>query len=245
MPKNDEDSESLKRIEGGRWQTKDGRFTIEQQSGRWVVVDAEQTDELGLPRVRGPYGSLRDAREALGDIREAPAQESPLKEQIARRGNAAAKTGGERTKRETRAEKEAPEPEPPPEPAWLATLPDKRRDEARRLIRDLEAADLPDPIGLARRDVAEDEPAAARALLLRRLATVVLVERAKRGGLEPDRLIGELLTWLSARTRDPDAPMRLPGWRLVEDSDAGRRIEISRRDLEREIDRLERRESRD
>lgn len=38
----------LKRLGGGRWGSRDGRFMIESESGRWVVVDGEQTDELGL-----------------------------------------------------------------------------------------------------------------------------------------------------------------------------------------------------
>ena len=36
---------ALKRLGGGRWQTRDGRFTIEPQGGAWVVVDAEQSDD--------------------------------------------------------------------------------------------------------------------------------------------------------------------------------------------------------
>lgn len=52
---------SLERLGGGRWQTRDERFTIEPQSGTWVVVDAEATDELGLPLVRGPFPSLTAA----------------------------------------------------------------------------------------------------------------------------------------------------------------------------------------
>ena len=45
------DQGSLKRLGGGRWQTRDERFTIEPQSGTWVIVDGEQTDDLGLPSV--------------------------------------------------------------------------------------------------------------------------------------------------------------------------------------------------
>ena len=51
--------EGLKRLGGGRWQTRDERFTIEPQSGTWVLVDAEQTDDLGLPLVRGPFSGQR------------------------------------------------------------------------------------------------------------------------------------------------------------------------------------------
>ena len=51
-------SDALKRIGGGRWETRDGRFQIEPQSGTWVIVDTTQTNEFGLPLVRGPFGSL-------------------------------------------------------------------------------------------------------------------------------------------------------------------------------------------
>ncbi len=68
----------LKRLGGGRWQTRDDRFTIEPQSGTWVVVDAEQTDDLGLPLVRGPFGSLNAAKAAIETARETPAVVSPL-----------------------------------------------------------------------------------------------------------------------------------------------------------------------
>ena len=34
--------DALKRLGGGRWPTRDGRFTIEPQSGSWVVLDGER-----------------------------------------------------------------------------------------------------------------------------------------------------------------------------------------------------------
>jgi hypothetical protein len=80
MPK---DEGSLKRLGGGRWQTRDERFTIEGDGGRWTVVDAERTDDLGLPLVRGPYTSLTDAKAAIETARDAPDTASPLAERIA------------------------------------------------------------------------------------------------------------------------------------------------------------------
>jgi hypothetical protein len=80
--------ESLKRLGGGRWQTRDERFTIEPQSGTWVVVDAEQTDELGLALVRGPFASLAAAKEAIASARESEPATSPLAERLARGGEA-------------------------------------------------------------------------------------------------------------------------------------------------------------
>ncbi|MGP1674990.1 MAG: hypothetical protein ACTS8Z_07240, partial [Candidatus Limnocylindrales bacterium] len=78
MPPAADRDEALKRLGGGRWQTRDERFTIEPQSGTWVVVDAEQTDDLGLALVRGPFGSLRDAKAAIEMARSSAAAESPL-----------------------------------------------------------------------------------------------------------------------------------------------------------------------
>ncbi len=75
-------SAPLKRLGGGRWQTRDERFTIEPQSGTWVVVDAEQTDDLGLPLVRGPFGSLTAAKDAIEAARGAAAVASPLEARV-------------------------------------------------------------------------------------------------------------------------------------------------------------------
>ena len=74
----DPDDAPLKRLGGGRWQTRDERFTIEPQSGTWVVVDADQTDELGLPLVRGPFASLTAAKEAIASARSSGPATSPL-----------------------------------------------------------------------------------------------------------------------------------------------------------------------
>ena len=72
------EEESLKRLGGGRWQTRDERFTIEPQSGTWAVVDATETDDLGLPLVRGPFRSLTDAKAAIATARSSAAPTSPL-----------------------------------------------------------------------------------------------------------------------------------------------------------------------
>lgn len=73
-----DDGESLKRLGGGRWETRDGRFTIEPASGTWSVVDAEETDDLGLPLVRGPFRSLTEAKVAIASARATAAPASPL-----------------------------------------------------------------------------------------------------------------------------------------------------------------------
>src|SRR5467141_3442016 len=89
--KKTEDNRSLKRLGGGRWQTRDERFTIEPQSGTWVIVDAEQTDDLGLPLVRGPFRSLTEAKAAVEDARVMAAPESPLADRVKEAGTRSAK----------------------------------------------------------------------------------------------------------------------------------------------------------
>jgi L-amino acid N-acyltransferase YncA len=102
------DPTALKRESAGRYVSGDGRFAVEQESaGSWVVVDEEQTNELGLPLVRGPFGTLTEAKTVVVSARDAPAPESPLKRR-------ARPTEARRTKRRT----SVPEP-PPTEPSPL------------------------------------------------------------------------------------------------------------------------------
>lgn len=78
MPARPPDSEDkLTRERAGTYRTSDGRFTVEQSSSGWLVYDAEQTDELGLPLARGPFPTLDGAKAALGDARSAPAPRAP------------------------------------------------------------------------------------------------------------------------------------------------------------------------
>lgn len=72
------DPSTLKRAGAGSYRTADGRFSVEQASGRWLVIDSEQHDELGLPLTRGPFGTLDAARAAIGQAREGPAPASEL-----------------------------------------------------------------------------------------------------------------------------------------------------------------------
>jgi len=81
----DHDDAPLKRLGGGRWQTRDERFTIEPQSGTWVVVDGEQTDDLGMALVRGPFPSLTAAKDAIASARSSAPAASPLAGRIERR----------------------------------------------------------------------------------------------------------------------------------------------------------------
>lgn len=124
--KKTDDVASLKRLGGGRWQTRDERFTIEPQSGTWVIVDGEQTDDLGLPLVRGPFRSLTDAKAAVETARGTAAPESPLADRIKKSDAGPTKGKGEPSAAKGGADKGAPTrpakakaPEPPREPRWI------------------------------------------------------------------------------------------------------------------------------
>lgn len=171
------DESSLKRLGGGRWETRDGRFAIEPQSGSWVIVDSEQTDELGLPLVRGPYPSLTAAKEAIAEARTGEPAESPLARRLDEA--AAERTTGKATHRRkggrtNGARKAAPEPPPPPpEPRWLTDLDAGDRRRAREWIARLETAGISEAEAIARDEVARGRPAVVRTVLQRRLADLV------------------------------------------------------------------------
>jgi ribosomal protein S18 acetylase RimI-like enzyme len=65
--------DALKRERAGVYRTKDGRFTVEQSSSGWMLLDAEQANELGLPLARGPFATLDGARDAIPVARSGPA----------------------------------------------------------------------------------------------------------------------------------------------------------------------------
>ena len=110
-PPVDPDDAPLKRLGGGRWQTRDERFTIEPQSGTWVIVDAEQTDDFGLALVRGPFPSLTAAKAAIATARSSAPAESPLTERIGRRRQAPPAQADETPEKPARGRRSsAPEP---------------------------------------------------------------------------------------------------------------------------------------
>jgi hypothetical protein len=158
------DNEKLRRLAGGRWESKDGRYSIESESGTWVVVDNEQTNELGLPLVRGPFPTLTAAREAMQDTRDAGPARSPLAERL--------------TTTRKREEAKPKKAEPPPEPKWLQALNETDRRRVRTLVKRLEAAGVTDAEDLARSEIAEGQPALARRALERRLAAAESVAEA-------------------------------------------------------------------
>jgi hypothetical protein len=174
MAKATDKDEALKRLGGGRWQTRDDRFIIEPQSGTWVVVDAEQTDELGLALVRGPFASLGAAKEAITAARDTAPAESPLAARAAKLSDRPAKGSTSRSKvADTAASgkpaklaasskaRKAARPEPAAEPKWIGALEPAERRRANRLIDRLTESGASDPEGLVRRDMVGEVPAVA------------------------------------------------------------------------------------
>lgn len=77
------DEEKLRRERAGTYRTSDGRFTIEQSTTGWLLLDSEQSNELGLPLARGPFSTLDEARAAVGEARTGPRPISDLGERRA------------------------------------------------------------------------------------------------------------------------------------------------------------------
>jgi len=227
--KKTDDEGSLKRLGGGRWQTRDERFTIEPQSGTWVIVDGEQTDDLGLPLVRGPFRSLTDAKAAVETARGAAAPESPLADRIKKSDARPAKAKDEPSDGKSDADKGAPTrpakpkaPEPPREPRWISELTPRDRGRARRLIEQLDEAGVRDAEGIVRQDLTGGVPTVARLALADRLAAVLPPAADAKA---VDRAIGQLVEAMDDG-RDEALGVR---WRLV-DGD-GRPVGLTAEDL--------------
>lgn len=101
--------EKLKREHAGSYRTADGRFTVEQTSSGWLVMDGEQTDELGLALARGPFATIDAAKAAISAARTGPAPTSAVT--AAQAPRSARKPGGA-----SKADASGPGPEPEPAP---------------------------------------------------------------------------------------------------------------------------------
>ena len=220
MGKATDKDEALKRLGGGRWQTRDERFTIEPQSGTWVVVDAEQTDDLGLALVRGPFGTLGAAKEAIAAARDAEPAASPLAARVAELRDRPAAPGetDDRPRKASKASRGAKtgpgldkpgraapvRPEPPAVPRWIQALEPVERRRAKRLIERLTEAGASDPEGIVRRDIVGAVPAVAALAVARALTA-----------LGNDASPADVVRLL-AGGRDEDFGVR---WRLVDGDD--------------------------
>ena len=145
--------EKLKRERAGTYRSVDGRFAVEQTSSGWLLLDAEQTDDLGLPLARGPFATLDEARDAIGAARTGPAPTSAVggrrpaaapkaaRSKVASGGKADRGSGAAGAATATRSkatEDRAAEPSPP---RPLRRAPAPRPKEPQIVIRDIRAVD--------------------------------------------------------------------------------------------------------
>jgi ribosomal protein S18 acetylase RimI-like enzyme len=107
--------EKLKREHAGSYRTSDGRFTVEQTSSGWLVMDGEQTDELGLALARGPFTTIDTARAAIAEARIGPAPTSAVRAAPARRKapTSARPSEGATEKSDSRVKRRPPRAAPP------------------------------------------------------------------------------------------------------------------------------------
>ena len=184
-----------RREAAGTYRSADGRFTLEGGGcGSWYVRDDATTDELGLPRTIGPYGTLADAKAAAGALRTASPEASPLAARIE------AVPGPNRVSasRRSATARGRPTPDSPPanpvarraapRPTWLEALDATDREAARRareLVRQLESVGLPDADGIVRRDILGGQPEIAARLLTE------AIRRATADQLSPRRLLDD------------------------------------------------------
>jgi ribosomal protein S18 acetylase RimI-like enzyme len=197
----------LKRESAGHYRTRDGRFAVEQNSGRWLVLDTEQTDELGLPLVRGPFASLDESRDAIRTARTGPAPRSTLTKRAkgtaarASRKPGAAADAGPESESDAAAEPEPePEPEPPPQPSL--TIRRLEPGDGRVLRRLTEGADAFEAGRKAGRSAAKEPRAALDTIPARRFLAQPDVHLLV--AFEQDEPVGFVLAYeLLRRDGDP------------------------------------------
>jgi hypothetical protein len=182
------DEGSLKRLGSGRWQTRDGRFAIEPQSGTWAVVDSERTDELGLPLVRGPFPSLTAAKADIDAARAEGEATSPFAERLTAKPSATRRSeGGKGAK--APADATLATARPPAEPAWLRSLDGAKRERARALIARLTKEGVEDAEALVRSDLVGGQPALARLAIRRALERTRTTKGSPAGDPDVDMLL--------------------------------------------------------
>lgn len=126
-PKPPPDPNKLAREAAGSYRSGDGRFLVRQdRGGKWYVTDSEQTNELGLELVIGPFDTIAEAKTAVGTQREQPAGAAPgakirtLVQRDRKHPKSTSTPKRERSTKPISEPKPAPaparEPEPEPEP---------------------------------------------------------------------------------------------------------------------------------
>jgi hypothetical protein len=183
------DPDKLVRQTAGSYRTADDRFEARQAAQGWFLVDTEQSNEFGQELIHGPFGTLKDLREAIPGSRTAKTIAMPKPPKPPK----------------GRAKEEPRKPKPP---TWIEKLPPADGRAVRKTIAALERDGISDAELLVRRDRDGLLPAIAIRRIERRLA-----EAGDGASPKERKLIQLVAEVLSAEGRPTDA---LPGWTLVE-----------------------------
>jgi hypothetical protein len=190
-------ADDLVRASAGAYRSGDGRFEVQKSDTRWFIVDTEQANEFGQQLIHGPFATLDDVRAAVPASRDI----KPLLRTPRRVAAGAPKP----TKKPAR--------KPAPPLSWIDRLPAKEADEARALIKALDAAGVRDADALVRRD--RDSPFALVAAALIEARLRPLIEDAPE--VERQRMTRVVKRVVEIMTDDGVSAARpLPRWELVE-----------------------------
>ena len=183
------DPDKLVRQTAGSYRTADDRFEARQAAQGWFLIDTEQSNEFGQELIHGPFGTMKELREAIPDSRTAKTVALPKAPKPA--------------KGSTKDEPKKPKP-----PTWIEKLMPAEGRAVRKTIAALERDGITDAELLVRRDRDGLLPAVAIRRIERRLA-----EAGDGAAPKERKLIQQVAEILSADGRATDA---LPGWTLVE-----------------------------
>jgi hypothetical protein len=191
------DPNKLVRKQAGTYRTADDRFEVSEAGTGWFMVDSAQTDDLGQPRLLGPFATLKAVGDALPEARR-----TTLKPLARATPKGKAKPG-----------KAAKSATPSPPPSWIDRLPKADAAALRRLIEALEREGIGDAEAVVRRDREGLDPEVATRLIEQRLQALV-EELPKSERASGRRLVGRVAAILS--TEGTKRSSALPAWTLVE-----------------------------
>ena len=133
--------EKPKRERAGTYVSSDARFTVEQTSSGWLLLDAEQANELGLPLTRGPFATLDSAREAIAAARAGPAPRGEIVSIADRPPRSVSKPSSPVPQKTAGATDDGDVPKEAPAPRTPKAAATRRAAEPRIVFRELRAVD--------------------------------------------------------------------------------------------------------
>jgi hypothetical protein len=214
-------SDGLVRERAGRYHSADDRFTVEESDGAWFVQDHAQDNGFGQPLLLGPFGSLREAREAVQSTASKQISLEPKRRERSAKGS----TGRRESTAEGRSDKRSAKPEAAAKPggeapkkatpvSWIDRLPDEEAQRARELLRAAERAGLADADELVRRELLTGRPALAAAALREEAEARAIAAAPKADRDVVRRIVRGVLE--IATEAGLHRPTGLPGWELLE-----------------------------